>query len=366
MSRVVSTVLVLISVAAWGDLDVTATSPTPIDGYAELQSALDLALSAGTSSLAGVLAGLETKPLLLSAFANANACSAAPGILARYDPGSAGHVGVVAPVGFELPTLRFEELEAILENFTLEEDARLGFGYGVWRGEIGLRAGFLWERLHLFALGGGWRLDIAGFDFDAVSVGVAVAAAILRPRTLAPLADWQGITAAISAVYSLNRIAYEVPELSTSIDFDFDPDRDGPIPALRGALDIDSELSMGIQSGEVIFPVEVSTGILVLGFLDLRVLGGIAFVFGDAALTMSGLGTIDLGGALAGYQEEPGTLEIGGEVQNVRARIVQPTIGVAVGLQIGNLGVDLSVGVHFLGEAPNRGYSASVGVGVDF
>jgi len=354
--------IVLITTSAFA-LEVTGTAPT-LSGP-----------GAGTvnTELAGVFNDFlqdELKPLLkdikdkpeelIKAFGDAGIFASHGATQMAYGGYKTFAVTVGPMVGLRLPSSPFtimNDLDNMVNKLTEEQDIKLGLNPQVLNVRVGINTSkFLLKNLYLGLHFGFMKLNIPieGFSlsFNNLSLGATANYQLVAPISLAKgLFLWRGVNVGSGFIWQKTNINVGLglkDILGNVLDQEFSG---------TGKLTIDPTLSLDFNVNTFVIPVEVTTAVRLLWFLNIPLGVGMDLGFGSSDLKVGMDAKISA--SLSGYSEAtPGSLSIsgGGKMSPTVFNLKAMT---GIGLNFGPVVLDIPITWYFL----DNGFSVGVSLG---
>jgi len=255
-------------------------------------------------------------------------------------------------VGLRLPGSPFtimDEMDGMLDKLSDKQDMSLGFNPQIFNINVGVNASkFLLKDLYLGLHFGVMKLDnlIDGFSFSTFSIGATANYQLVPPISLAKVVLWRGVNVGSGLIYQGTKINYNLSLDSIVEDI-------GTV----GKLTIDPALTLGFNIKTVVIPIEATTAVRLLWFLNIPLGVGLDLGFGksDLQIGMDAKITPKYGD----YEEkkDSGSLSVdaGGNMSPTAFNIKLMT---GVGFNFGPVVLDIPVTFYL-----NNGYSIGVSLG---
>jgi hypothetical protein len=281
-------------------------------------------------------------------------------------------------VGIQLPTSLFtiaDELENIVNKLNNERDLRLGLNPQIITGQIGINTSkFLLNNLYLGLRFGYMNLDsigfVEGFLFNSMSLGGMVNYQLVSQKKLAGgLFLWRGLNLGTGFLYQRTAIVYDIkldPITQNIYVPVFDPSQilpGMPFPELPTALDLKIGPSLFLDMDIITYtiPLEASTSVQLLWFLNIALGFGVDFGFGKSNIKIGMNADANVTGNAATIVEQntPGNVSAsaGGDMS---PGLFNPKLMAGLGFSLGPVVIDIPVTWYFT----DHGYNVGVTLGI--
>jgi hypothetical protein len=373
---------ILMALAVFGTMsafaiDVNGSAPTftgqgPIYGPVadELNIQVENAFNRALYELRGMVGGIDPKPKKFMLAWGNSAIYASHGATQRGYGGYNVFAVTIGPmVGFQIPSSPFAllgELDGLEKKLNEEHDISLGINPQIISAQIGINASkFLLKNLYLGLRIGYMRLGnslIDGFSFSNLTLGL-LANYQLLPHIKLPtgLLQWRGINLGSGFIYQGTNIGYNL-----KLDTITQPIGTIALPLGYGTLNpnllLDPELVLDMKIGTYTIPLEATTSVKLLYFLNFAFGLGADLGFGKNKLNI-GLGSnINVNGLESVrdiQQARPGNLiaDAGG---NMTPSVFNLRLMTGIGFSFGPVILDIPVTWYFT----NKGYNIGLTLGV--
>lgn len=384
---VLVTVLLVAGVAAAAEVKITA--PTLTSPY----SALNTAVSNKLQELADIVEsklnqeiGAFEQPAFVEGMANAGIFASHVGVMRSRPEYGLLQVGAGIVIGFQSPSANPFDVEGIGQAMGAGGDVLAGVGIQAG-GQVGLNASFLKEGLFLGLRFG--RMDLTsiadrmgdalpeGLSGSLSVIGLLANYQLVKPIDLM-VVRWRGVMVGSGLIYQGLEVTYR-PDIgpvseSTKIENENLDGVGGNNDSANIALIVSPDVTVGVQTGTVTIPLEVSTGVRVL---VLNVSGGLGadLAFGSSKLIFDADATVDVEGSvtfnsgtpqnldsLPGTTITPGsaTLDAGTEGG---PSFANPKVFASIGLLLGPVSLEIPF-TYYINEG--SGFNAGITFGLTF
>lgn len=344
-------------------LNVTGTAPTLSGTNADtINSSLATAFSSALDDINNSLEDIKAKPeLLIKAFGDAGlyashgATQRAYGGFKSFAFTFGGMIGGALP---DSPLNIFSNpagyVDTLLDRFQNEGDIRLGVMPQGVSANISINTSkFLIKDLYLGVHLGYMKLDniVEGLTFDHLSLGATVNYQLIKPVGKG-LFVWRGVNIGSGFIYQGTTLGYALNAKDLDlgkVEQSFDS---------GGKLTITpTSVNFNFSVDNFVIPVEATTAIQLLWFLNIPVGVGADIGFGKSELKM-GM-SAEMSAELSGYTTDtPGSLSInaGG---NMAPSLMNLKLMSGIGLKFGPVVIDVPVTWYF----QDNGFSVGVSAG---
>jgi len=366
-------VLVLAGTISAYALDIKGTAPTfkgSDPNYQQLADALNNQLKSAfndaLNDLRDQTAGIDKKPEdFIQAWGN-SAVFASQGASQRGYGGYKLFAVTAGPmIGLQLPGSPFsimDELDSLSDKLKDDGDIKLGINPQLLNVRVGMNMSqFLLKNLYLGVQVGYMSLDnlMDGFSFSNFSLGVTANYQLLPPLSLAGLVLWRGVNVGSGLIYQGTTIGLTVGLDSINQDI-------GAVsaPGMSNInnlkLKLDPELALNMDISTVTIPLEATTAIRLLYFLNLSLGVGVDLGLGTSAMKVGMNGDINVDGNLPSQiqraDSEKISVDAGGDMS---PSVFNLKFMTGIGFNFGPVVLDIPV-IFYL----DSGYSVGLTLGV--
>ncbi|ADN01450.1 Lsa36 family surface (lipo)protein [Spirochaeta thermophila] len=326
--------------------------------------------------------GAFEQPSFVEGMANAGIFASHVGVMrSRFEYGFL-QVGAGIAIGFQSPTANPFDVEGIGQAMAEGGDVFAGVGVQAG-GQVGLNASFLKEGLFLGLRFG--RMDLTslaesmgdalpeGLSGSLSVVGVLASYQLVKPVDLM-LIRWRGVNIGSGLVYQGLEVRYkaDVDPVSYEQEINKDIDNGGYLETGTVTLTAVPTVEVGVQTGTVAIPLEVSTGMRVL---ILNVSGGLGadLAFGSSKLLFDADARIEASGSITHGETgtklyiNNGTITPGSAVLDAGTEggptFLNPKVFASVGLLLGPISLEIPF-TYYINEG--SGFNAGITLGLTF
>jgi hypothetical protein len=370
------TVIFCIFLAAAGTmtaLDIDGKAPVfsgtggPSDSIASaLTAETGRAFDDALDELRSQVGGIKSKPeKLIQAWGN-SAIFASHGATQRAVGEYKLFAVTVGPmVGLQLPASPFaiaDELDNVAAKLNDEQDLRLGLNPQLFGGQVGINTSeFLLKDLYLGLRFGYTKFDnmIEGLSFSNLSLGLTANYQLLPHKDLSNgLLIWRGVNLGTGLLYQGTTIGF-------AIALDSIEQNIGAVAGLNNnlTLAVDPTLALDMKVNTVTIPLEASTSVRLLWFLNVALGLGVDMGFGKSDMKVGMNGDINVkgfdGAAMGVQQSESGNVSVsaGGVMAPGFFNLKLMT---GLGFSMGPVILDIPITFYVL----NNGFNVGVTLGV--
>jgi len=268
-------------------------------------------------------------------------------------------------IGVQLPGDPFSimnDLDNLTQKLNDDRDIKLGISPQVFNARLGINTSkFLLDKLYLglhlgFIKLNGDDLGLKGFSFDNFSLGATANYQLIPQKKLAAgLLLWRGVNVGSGLIYQGTKIGY-------SINLDRIEEPLGAVPGISGNINltIDPKITLDMDISTVTIPLEATTAVKLLWFLNIPLGVGVDLGFGKSDIKLGMNGDVNVTGLTGNVvqQDKAGDIYVsaGGDVAPSFFNLKLMT---GVGLNFGPVVLDIPV-TFYLGN----GYNIGVTVGI--
>ena len=256
--------------------------------------------------------------------------------------------------GGQLPSASPSGISDEFDKLKDDGDIYLGAAWQMWAAQVGINADFLLDDLYLGVKFGVLSMDVGDFNFDSLTFGVLANYQIFEEKEVVlGLIKWRGLSVGSGLIYQKN---------DTSYALDLDTLESGTFEAATGysgTVTLDQSIDLGVETWSMSIPVEVTTAVRLLYFLNLSVGLGADLSFGGSEIILKSGGDTNLTGGLANVQETSGNVKIDGGTEGDGPNFIRPRIMAGIGFGVGPVMIDVPVAWYL-----NSGFSLGLSLGV--
>jgi len=255
-----------------------------------------------------------------------------------------------------------KDYEKLLDKLKEDKDIKLGFNPQAINARIGINTSkFLLKNLYLGLHFGFMKLDMEKFgltdphiSFESLSLGATVNYQLIPSQKIAKgLLLWRGVNIGTGFIYSGTKIGLSMGLQSYKQDFNDTGNN------FKGEITIDPKINLDFKIDTFTIPIEVTTAVKLLWFLNIPLGVGMDVGFGTSDMKVGMKADINTTGMPAGItQSKAGNISAtaGGPMPPSAFNLKLMT---GVGINIGPVILDIPVTWYFL----DNGYSVGVTLG---
>ena len=367
-----ATIITMPSITKW-TITVSGFPPgeVPATGagisLATLNSTIAASFQTAVDTLNNTLGKFQNQKKLAEGFGNANAYSAQSATLQGYQNYGLFAVTAGGMLGVQAPSIDPAYFAKIGGEITTNPDIFAGIGASFPTVNVGVNLKFLVPGLYANAKFGTFHLDFGDSTskliLDNMCIGLGANYALVKEMPLGPL-HWRGVSVGSGILYQKNSVGLtlKVAPVIQKV----------PLQA-NSALSTDTVsivlsplLKLGIASNTVTVPVDVTTSVCLLWFLNLNAGIGFDFNFGGTDIIVNGSSTVNMTqepSSNAGSVMEfgSGNFEIDGSTKGVAPSVADFRLMTGLGLNIAMVKLDIPI-IYYV----TTGLSIGATVGVVF
>jgi hypothetical protein len=365
------------AVAAFG-LDVKITAPKvsgTISAILTLTPEIEKAVKEAQEAIDKEVKDIDSKPeKFIQAWGNSSVFSSHGATQRAYGGYDLFAFTVGSMVGLQLPSSPFDiadELDKIADKLNEERDLKLGLNPQILTGQFSFNTSkFLVNNLYLGLRFGYMKLDTLPFvdadefpfSFKSMSFGLMANYQILSQKSiLAGLLLWRGLNLGAGFIYQGTEISSKVKldPIEQEVNTSGIGDLIGVTPVLR----IDPRIALDIKVTTYTIPLEASTSIRFLRFLNLALGAGVDLGFGTSDMKIGASGDVDITGidkvSAIIKVDTPGnvTVTAGGDMS---PNLFNPKLMTGLGFNIGPVIIDIPVTWYFMDDGFNVGVTLGI------
>jgi len=365
--KIISVILFLAGTVCAFALDIngyaptfTGSNPTVVDAF---NTVVNDAFNKALGDIRKEAGNIDTKPeKFITSWGNASVFASSGAATQRAYGDYKIFCFTLGPVfGLQFPYDLFQitdELGDLTQKLNDDHDIKLGLSPQIINARIGINTSkFLLKNLYLglhigyFNLKGD-ELGLDGFSFNTFSIGATANYQLVPSIKIATgVLLWRGVNVGSGFLYSGTKIGYSMNLEQQKQSFS------DTTNGIFGELTIDPKIILDMQIDTFTVPIEVTTAVKLLWFLNIPFGVGVDFGFGKSDMKVGMEGDINVTGLSGVSQSKPGNLSVtaGGDMPPFPANLKLMT---GVGLNIGPVLIDIPVTFYL-----DNGYSVGFSVG---
>jgi hypothetical protein len=245
-------------------------------------------------------------------------------------------VGTMAAAQVPATTTDLGYYKKLPERLTKEGDLNIGVAWNAWSLNVGVK---LPLDFSISAKFGYLKYKYDIYSFDGLHAGGMLNYQIVNPKAPAvKFVLWRGISIGTGLLYQRNNtvIHYKSDPISTS------------------GVTFKPVLDIKVMTESYVIPLEISTAVRLLWFLNIHAGGGIDFAMGTSKIRYSAMGTMDSGGGA-------GVFGVYGRQSGKGSKNYMPKLFCGPGLNFGPVVIDIPFTYYFM-----NGFNVGVTFGVVF
>jgi len=351
---IISVILFLAGTVCAFALEIKGTAPTTIDGTYD--SVIDFAFKSVLGEINKEIKDINIKPEKFIESWGSSQVFASSGAATQRAYGEYKiFCFTLSPItlGLQLPSSPFDfinDIDKLPEKLNQDKDIKLGFNPQLFNARIGINTSkFLLKNLFLGMHFGYMKLDgenfgLEGFSFDTLSIGATANYQFIASKKFANgLLLWRGVNIGTGFIYSGSKLKYSMPLGKYEQSFGV------------GALTIDPKITLDMKIDTFTIPIEATTAVKFLKFLNIPLGMGMDIGFGTSDMKVGATGDIHISGI---PEKTPGNISLtaGGAMPPTAFNLKLMT---GVGFNIGPVIIDIPFTYYFL----DNGYSVGFTLG---
>jgi len=373
---IISVFLFMAGVISAFTLDIKGTAPQFIGDSSSqtvvdaLNGAVTTAFDTALDEIRKQIGGIDTKPEAFiqswgssQVFASQGTPGGAYGDYKLFSFSLNPVIGVQFPGD---PLKIADDFNSLTRKLNEDRDIKLGVSPQLFNARIGINTSkFLLDRLYLgLQLGliklNGDDFGFKGFNYDNFTLGATANYQLVHQKSFAGgLLGWRGVNVGAGFIYTGTKIAYSLPLGRQEQSFNFDISG----TTVSSKLTVDPRVILDMDISTFTIPLEVTTAVRLLWFLNFTLGVGADIGFGKSDVKFGMEGDIGVGLNVSGMpqdilQSKPGSLSVsaGGDMP---PSFLNPKLMTGVGLNFGPLVIDVPITLYL-----DNGYSIGVMLGV--
>jgi hypothetical protein len=355
--------LILVGMSGTFALEVTGNAPTT--GNGAVDSVIGTAFSAALLELKDQVKDIDAKPeKLMRGFADASVFASQGATQRGYgEPKlftfTAGAM-VGAKIGANLNGIA-DSIENSADDLKKDGDISLGLNIQAISGQFNLNTStFLLAGLDLGVRGGYFKLndtdiqDMGTIGLETFSVGIVANYQLIKEKTIVPVVlKWRGLSLGTGVIYQNTKLNYGMKLDSITQDIG--------IGGASGTIKIDPKLAFDMTIKTFTVPLEATTAVQLLSFLNITLGAGADFAFGKNDIKLGIDSDINMKNLPGGVtQTKAGKLKVSGG-GDMAPTLFNFKVMTGIGFKFGPVIIDVPVTLYPIG-----GTGASVGVTLGF
>ena len=252
--------------------------------------------------------------------------------------------------GVQLPSAQPGEMMSAFDDLKKKGDIYAGAAWQLWALQVGINSDFLLDGLYLGLKFGYTDISYDKYAFKTVVAGALANYQLIKAEDLGlGMILWRGISVGSGLVYEKNDTSYDLK--LTKINQD--------ITATDGQVIIDPSIRLGVNSYAVSIPVEISTAVRILYFLNLSAGLGLDLYAGSSSINIDGLGDTTVTGTPGASIQEQGKVFVNGGTDGDKPAYGRGRVMLGLGLGAGPVFIDVPL-TYYLTSGFNVGVSLTV------
>jgi len=360
-TRIIGVILFLAGAVSVFALDISGNAPTFTGTGADMiNDAVVLAFNEALNKLKKEAGNIDTKPEnFIQSWGN-SAVFASHGATQRaYGEYKLFSITLGSMFGLQLsgdPFNIMDDFNNLSRTLNNDHDIKLGVSPQVFNARIGINTSkFLLDKLYLgLHLGltkfNGNDVGLDGVNYDNFSIGITANYQLVRKKELAKgLLIWRGVNVGSGFIYQGTKIGYGIKLDSYEMD----------LGSGYGSLVIDPKINLDMKIDTYTIPLEVTTAVRLLWFLNIPLGLGMDLAFGKSDINLDVKGNVNVKNLSSPdlTQSSPGyvSANAGGDMA---PSFFNFKIMTGIGLNFGPVVLDVPVTFYL-----DNGYSVGVTLG---
>lgn len=317
------------------------------------------------------LSGYGEQTQFAEGFGNANVFASRSSTIQGFQGYKLFSVSTGFMVGAQLPSSDLSELQNIGTNFEKDPDVYLGLVpalsfvnvgvnagkiVGIFNGDLGDKLDRFYFSLKFGSFNYNYKVEEGDFNGDITlktgNFGLGVNYQIVKPINLL-LVKWRGVSLGSGFTYQKNELTM-VPNMDTYTDtLSTYVDTGAPLGDVPVSMKMsfDPDIKMGLDISTFTIPLEASTAVQLLGFLNLTGGLGIDLAFGNSTINATASGNISVtdvsvNGVSSEIGGTPGTVTIDASTKDVNPKFVNPRLSTGIGFSLGPVKIDMPISLY--------------------
>jgi hypothetical protein len=311
-------VLVLAGTISAFAIDITGTAPTikatdpnapqyVKDAVNNINNNLDTNFNNAINEIKDQVGDIDNKPeKFIQAWGNSSIFASNGATQRAYGGYDVFAVTVGPMIGLQLPSDPFtiiDEFDGLSEKFNKEKDIELGLNIQMFNARVGINASrILMKNLYLGLQFGLVNLDniIDGLSFNTFTLGVTANYQLIPQLRLARgILVWRGVNVGSGLIYTGTKIKFEMGLDAVDQSFNINESSIGLNSSVT--LSIDPTIMFDMNIDTVTIPLEATTAVRLLWFLNVPLGLGVDLGFGKSDMRIGAKGDVNVTGLNNSY-----------------------------------------------------------------
>jgi len=373
-TKILSVILFLVGTVSAFAIDVSGTPPTFSGTGADVSTfntAISNAFNQALGEVRDMVKDIDSKPeKFIQSWGNSQVFASHGATMRGYGEYKLFTFSVGSMVGAQLPSSIFNimnEFENIPKKLNDDKDISLGGNPQMLNARLGINTSkFLLKDLYLglhlgFIKLDGDNLGLKDFNFESFTLGVTANYQLIPHLKLAGgLLQWRGVNVGSGLIYSGTKIGYSMKLDSQKQSFSGSYNIGGYNGTITGDIIIDPKVILDMNISTITIPLEATTAVKLLWFLNIPFGVGVDLGFGKSDMKVGMEGDVNVTGipSAANLSSTPGNLSVtaGGDMA---PKFFNPKLMTGVGFNFGPVVIDIPLTFYL-----DNGYNVGVTVGI--
>ena len=333
----------------------------PAAGLDVINSQLSQSFNQALDTLNLTLGKFQNQKKLAQGFADANTYAAQSATFQGFENYNLFAVSSGIMLGVQAPALDPQYYSTIGDKIKATPDLYAGVGVGLAYYNVGLNLKFLVPGLYANTKFGMFKFEsgdsTSKFSAENMCFGLGVNYTILKNKTFAMVCKWRGVSVGSGLLFQKNKVsvAMKLDSIVQSVPLASNPAFAGVNPDIQ----LNPIMNLGVDVSTFTVPIDVSTSVCLLWFLNLNAGLGFDINFGSSDINLTGTSSADLNGLPTNLHVQKGDFTIDGSTKGVGPSFGDFRLMTGVGFNISVLKVDLPI-VYYIPTGIAFGLTAGV------
>jgi hypothetical protein len=300
------------------------------------------------------------KDLMTSAVSTAATDSAIIPLLQTLPQRSSFSFSLGGYASFYAFTLEADELSDALSSLDREDDLEVGGGVRIVNGSLTFPLRALHPDLTALVSLGGGQFSRDEYTLEDFYIQGALSFVPFADRSMrSGLLSWTPLQLQTGAAYGSQKLSarYDLDRVSETLTVD--PDGPGPLGDEAVTLSVEPEVEVALETWIAALSFSAATGIRLFEGLHLTAGAGCHVARGRTVISVSGSDDIELGGYLADYREDSGSVAVSGDVSGSSPDWLSAHFFTDIQFDISKMFINIPILYR-----PYRGVAAGLSLGV--
>ena len=245
--------------------------------------------------------------------------------------------------GVQLPSANPAEAKSAFDDLKSKGDMYAGAAWQLWAVQLGIKGTSISEKmpdkLYLGLKFGYTNFSTGNYGFNTIVAGLLANYQLVKAEDVGyGSVLWRGVSAGSGLVYEKNDTTYDLKLSKITESYG----------AAGDNVVIDPSIRLGVNSYAVTIPVEISTAVRILYFLNLSAGLGVDLYAGSSSIDVNGIGNTNIEGAASNNIDQQGKVFVNGGTDGNKPVYGRGRVMLGLGIGAGPVFIDMPVTYYLL------------------